>query len=258
MTTKGNIPVVVAGATGKTGSAVARAVAASPDMVLTGALARHRAGQSLGALWGDAAIDMVLTDRLPAWGIPRAVLVDFTEPDTAEERLLEAIGRGWDIVVGTTGFSAQARDNISRAVAEHGVGAVIIANFALGAWVAEQLAREASRYFKAVEVLEGHHASKRDRPSGTAQAMAAVLADSLHIAGDQVPVHSLRLPGLVAHQTVVFGAPGEVLTIQHDVHERNAYVGGVLAAIRHIHRFGGRVVSDLGEILDPPGDHPSA
>lgn len=132
------------------------------------------------------------------------------------------------------------------------MGTALIVNFSLGAWVAERLARQASHYFDAVEMLEAHHTDKHDRPSGTATAMAALLGESLKRPADSITVHSLRLPGMVAHQAVVFGAQGQVLTIRHDVHDRSAYVDGVLVAIRQVHRLGGRMVSDLGEVLDPP------
>ncbi len=246
------IPVVVAGATGKTGSAVGRAIYQAPDMELLGAISRRYAGVSLGAAWGEPALTLLVEADLEVISAPYAVLVDFTEPDSAFHRLMEAISRGWDIVVGTTGFAPEAREKIASAVEDQGVGAAIIANFSLGAWVAERLAREASRYFQAVEVTEGHHAGKKDRPSGTARAMASLLGESLRRPPESIPVHSLRLPGMVAHQAVIFGAQGQMLTIRHDVHDRTAYVDGVLAAVRRVHGLGGRVVNDLGEILDPP------
>lgn len=246
------IPVIVAGATGKTGSAVGRGINDAPDLELVGALSKRHKGMPLSVLWGDPALDMVLTDNLGDFDIPYAVLVDFTEPGTALERLLQAVDRGWDIVVGTTGFAPEARELLARRVEEAGVGAAIIANFSLGAWVAERLAREASRYFDAVEVVEGHHAGKKDRPSGTAKVMAGILGDTLKRPPESIPVHSLRLPGMVAHQAVIFGSQGQMLTIRHDVHDRSAYVDGVLAAVRQVHRLGGRIVNDLGEILDPP------
>ncbi len=244
------IPVVVAGITGKTGSAVGRAVYQAPDLALAGGLSRNHAGENLGALWGIEAFPWVLGDTLGAFNLPHAVLVDFTEPETALPRLLEAAERGWDIVAGTTGFSAEGRVELANCVVRCGVGAAVIANFSLGAWVAERLAAEASRYFATAEILEGHHVTKRDRPSGTARAMAETLGQRMKRSPDDIPVHSLRLPGMVAHQTVVFGSQGQLLSIRHDVHDRTAYVDGVLAAIRWVCRVEGRMVTDLGEILD--------
>lgn len=245
------IPVVVAGVTGKTGSAVGWGICQAPDLDLVGGLSQRNAGTDLGTLWGDPGLTLMLADNLQRIDAPYAVLVDFTEPDSAYDRLVLAVERGWDIVVGTTGFSADARAQLADRVQHHGVGAAVIANFSLGAWVAEKLAREASRYFSMAEVVEGHHAGKKDRPSGTARVMAEMLGESLKRPGGNIPVHSLRLPGMVAHQAVIFGAQGQMLTIRHDVHDRTAYVDGVLAAVRRVHQLGGRMVSDLGEILDP-------
>lgn len=247
-TEAGRIPVVVAGITGKTGSAVGRAVHQAPDLELAGGLSRSHSGENLGPLWGLGDLPWVLSDSLSA--LSYAVLVDFTEPDSALPRLLEAAERGWDIVVGTTGFSPAGRVELANRVVQCGVGAAVIANFSLGAWVAERLAAEASRYFSAAEIVEGHHVTKRDRPSGTARAMAETLGQRMKRSPDDIPVHSLRLPGMVAHQTVVFGSQGQLLSIRHDVHDRTAYVDGVLAAIRWVRRVQGRMVTDLGEILD--------
>jgi 4-hydroxy-tetrahydrodipicolinate reductase len=257
MTLNQGIPVVVAGVTGKTGSVVARAIQAAPDMHLIGGLSQKHAGTSLGGLWGDSNVNVVLCATLAEVAIPYAVLVDFTEATSAAERLYEAIERGWDLVVGTTGFSSEVRQELAQRVADKGVGAAMIANFSLGAWVAERLAEEAARFFPAVEIVEGHHLGKHDRPSGTAKAMAERLAATLSRAPGDIPVHSLRLPGLVAHQAVVFGSLGQALTIRHDVHDRTAYVDGVLAAVRQIPHFRGRVVTNLGEILEH-GMRPSA
>ncbi|WP_243239722.1 4-hydroxy-tetrahydrodipicolinate reductase [Sulfobacillus harzensis] len=248
------IPVVVAGVTGKTGSAVGRGIWAAPDMDLIAGLSQQHAGQDLGALWGEPGMTLPLVPHVADVEADYAVLVDFTEPESAFVRLSEAIERGWDIVVGTTGFSAEHRQALAHHVSERGVGAAVIANFSLGAWVAERLAREASRYFEAVEVIEGHHATKKDRPSGTARVMAQILGETLKRPADSIPVHSIRLPGMVAHQAVIFGSQGQMITIRHDVHDRTAYVDGVLAAVRRVHQLGGRLVSDLGEILDPPAD----
>lgn len=251
MDRRARIPVVVAGVTGKTGSAVGRGIQAAPDMDLVGALSLRHAGEALGSLWSDPEVDIQLTASLDEIDQPYAVLVDFTEPESALDRLFQAIDRKWDIVVGTTGFSKEARSMLAERVETTGVGAAVIANFSLGAWVAERLAREASRYFEAVEVVEGHHASKKDRPSGTAKVMASVLGEAMKRPPDSIPVHSLRLPGMVAHQAVVFGSQGQMLSIRHDVHDRTAYVDGVLAAIRQVNNLGGRLVSDLGQVLNP-------
>lgn len=245
------IPVVLAGASGRTGREVGRAIYRTEDMVLVGAIARRHAGSSLERLWGEPGLSLGVVESLQSLDVPYAVLVDFTEPASSFLRLVEAIQRKWDLVVGTTGFGPEERAELAQRVTTSGVGAAVIANFALGSWVAEKMASEISRYFPDVEVIESHHQSKKDRPSGTARRMAEILGAELHRSPDHIPVHSIRLPGMVAHQTVIFGSSGQVVSLRHDVHDRTAYATGVMAAIRQIHRFHGRMVTDLGEVLDP-------
>jgi 4-hydroxy-tetrahydrodipicolinate reductase len=248
------IRVALAGATGRTGREIAKALVATSDMQLVAAIGRQHAGEHLGRLIGDPAVDLVIVDSVQAAVVARpAVLIDFTEPGSAFPRLLEAVELGWSIVVGTTGFSHEQRSVLARRVAERDVGAALVANFSVGAWVAERLAEEASRYFSQAEVVEAHHAHKRDRPSGTALRMAGLLARAWRRAPEDIPVHSIRLSGLVAHQTVIFGANGQVLTIRHDVHDRSAYVDGVLAAVRKVVALRGRLLDSLGDVLDPEG-----
>jgi 4-hydroxy-tetrahydrodipicolinate reductase len=249
----GPIRVALAGAVGRTGREVGKAIWAAPDMTLVAALGFRHAGQHLGALWGMPEVDLAVVDSLEAAAVARPeVLVDFTEPESAYPRLLDAVDMGWSIVVGTTGFTHEQRENLARRVAERGVGAAVIANFSVGAWMAEQLSLKAAQVFEAVEVVEAHADTKRDRPSGTAARLAQLLAKARRRDPDDIPVHSIRLPGMVAHQTVIFGSSGQVLSIRHDVHDRSAYAAGVLAAIRRMSLLSGRLVDDLGELLLPP------
>ncbi|OLZ10734.1 4-hydroxy-tetrahydrodipicolinate reductase [Sulfobacillus thermosulfidooxidans] len=245
-----SIPVVLAGASGKTGREVGKAIYHADDMNLIGAIAQRHAGSMLTDLWAEP-VPIVVKESLTQIQAPYAVLVDFTEHQSSYQRICEAVSRGWDIVVGTTGFTSEERESITQLVARYQVGAVLIANFSLGAWVMEQLAKQASQYFKKAEVLEAHADTKKDKPSGTAKRMAQLLADSWETSVDAIPVHALRLPGMVAHQAVVFGASGQILTLRHDVHDRSAYAAGVLAAIRKVRSFSGHVVQDFGRIMDP-------
>lgn len=242
------IPIVVAGATGRTGRLVALGVHGAPDMTLVGAVARHRAGVLLGPLIGDEDLDVVIQRDLQDIAEEYAVLIDFTEAKSALDRALRAMERGWDVVLGTTGFSQQEKARLAEAVEHTGVGAALIANFSVGSFVAERMAELASRYFSQVEVIEAHSHSKKDQPSGTARRMADLLAEFLGQPSDSIPIHSVRLPGMVAHQHTIFGGKGEVITIGHDVHDRGAYVAGVLAATRAVGIVRGRLLTDLGEI----------
>jgi 4-hydroxy-tetrahydrodipicolinate reductase len=199
----GVIRVAVAGAAGRMGATVCEAVQGAQDMELTG-----RADPALGTTLAD-----VLGDA--------DVVVDFTRPDTALENALACVEAGVHVVIGTTGFDAGAlRD-------ARGANVFVAPNFAIGAVLMMRFAAEASRHLAKAEIVELHHDAKLDSPSGTA-ARTAELMD-----GD-VPIHSVRLPGLVAHQEVILGDVGQTLTIRHDSTDRRSFMPGVLLAIRRV------------------------
>jgi 4-hydroxy-tetrahydrodipicolinate reductase len=149
------------------------------------------------------------------------VAIDFTRPDAVVPNVLAAVDAGVDVVVGTSGWDTAAVEGPAR---EAGVRVFFAPNFALGAVLMIRFAAEAARYLDRAEIVELHHDTKVDAPSGT----AAATADAL---GGGVPIHSVRLPGLVAHQEVLLGGPGQLLTIRHDTTSREAYVPGVLLAL---------------------------
>jgi 4-hydroxy-tetrahydrodipicolinate reductase len=156
--------------------------------------------------------------------------IDFTRPDAVDENVQRCLDARIPVVIGTTGFDAGALDTRAR---EAGVGCFHAPNFSYGAMLMMQLAEEAARVFPRAEIVELHSDAKRDAPSGTARTTAERM-------GTDPPIHSVRLPGLVAHQEVIFGGPGETLTIRHDTTSREAFVPGVLLALER-----------LGEL--PPG-----
>jgi len=196
--------VAVAGAAGRMGATVCDAVTGAADMELTGR-ADPELGVSVADVLGDAD-----------------VLVDFTRPDTALENIRLAVGAGVHAVVGTTGF------DIGEIAAIPGDGKVLVApNFAIGAVLMMRFATEASRIMAKAEIIELHHDRKLDAPSGTAARTAELME------GD-VPIHSVRLPGLVAHQEVILGDVGQTLTIRHDSTDRTSFMPGVLLAVRRV------------------------
>ena len=184
------------------------------------------------------------------------VVVDFTHPGAVMDNLRWCVGKGLDTVVGTSGFDeprlARVREWLAAAP---GVRVLVVPNFSVGAVLMMRFAQQAARFFTSAEVIELHHAAKADAPSGTASRTAAMIAEARAAAGLGEPpdatvsavegargsalgggvhVHSIRLAGLVAHQEVLFGAPGEVLTIRHDSMDRVSFMPGVLRAIRGI------------------------
>jgi len=197
------IRVAVAGAAGRMGQTVCAAVESADDMELTG-----RADPALGTSVADVVADA-------------DVLVDFTQPDQALDNARTAVAAGVHVVIGTSGFDVGALDDLS------GANVLFCPNFAIGAVLMMQFAAEASRHMARAEIIELHHDGKLDAPSGTAARTAELMQ------GD-VPIHSVRLPGLVAHQEVILGDVGQTLTIRHDSINRESFMPGVLLAIRKV------------------------
>jgi 4-hydroxy-tetrahydrodipicolinate reductase len=197
------IRVGVAGAAGRMGQTVCAAVEDADDMTLAG-----RADPTLGVGLHDILGDC-------------EVIVDFTRPDTALDNARACVRAGVHAVVGTTGWDP------SPLAEERGANVFVAPNFAIGAVLMMQFAVQASKYMTKAEIIELHHDRKVDAPSGTA-ARTAELMD-----GD-VPIHSVRLPGLVAHQEVILGDVGQTLTIRHDSTDRTSFMPGVLLAIRKV------------------------
>jgi 4-hydroxy-tetrahydrodipicolinate reductase len=204
------IRVAVAGAAGRMGQTVCTAVEGADDMEL---VAR-----------ADPALEMSLADALTQ---RPDVLVDFTVPATAVPNAREAISAGVHVVIGTTGFDPAELEGLS------GANVFIAPNFAIGAVLMTKFAVEAARYMARAEIIELHHDRKVDKPSGTAARTAALMRQAAPEHGE-VPIHSVRLPGLVAHQEVLLGDVGQTLTIRHDSTDRTSFMPGVLLAIRRV------------------------
>ena len=251
------IRVGVLGADGRMGHMVWANVLADPEMEPVAAVDPSSAGKRMPG-GPDIAPGV---EALEAAGAE--VAVDFTRPDAVMENVEWLIERGIHAVVGTTGIGPAELDRI-RGWLEGvpGVGVVVAPNFSIGAVIAQRLAEEAARFFPAAEVIELHHDQKLDAPSGTAATTARRIASARGeewmgpeggaFRGGEVEgvrVHSVRLPGLVAHQEVIFGAQGQTLTIRHDAPDRSCYMPGVLLAIRQVGSRPGLTVG-LEPLLD--------
>ncbi|MEZ5156703.1 MAG: 4-hydroxy-tetrahydrodipicolinate reductase [Solirubrobacterales bacterium] len=210
------IAVAVAGAAGRMGATVCDAVESAEGLELAGR-ADPALGTEIGDLLGDAD-----------------VVVDFTVPDQALPNAHACLHAGVSVVIGTTGFDL---DKLRRCAEDHwnggeGARAFVAPNFAIGAVLMMELGRRAAEFMPEVEIIELHHDRKLDAPSGT----AARTADLLTAAGAHVhePIHSVRLPGLVAHQELIFGGEGQTLTIRHDSIDRSSFMPGVVLACRRV------------------------
>jgi len=215
------IRVAVAGAAGRMGQAVVAAVQRAEDMQLTG-----RADPSLGTTLAD-----VLGDA--------DVVVDFTQPDTALANALECVQAGVHVVIGTTGFDVEPLNGLGP---DAPANVFIAPNFAISAVLMMRFAAEASRHMAKAEIIELHHDAKLDAPSGTAARTAQLME------GD-VPIHSVRLPGLVAHQEVILGDVGQSLTIRQDSYARESFMPGVLLAVRRVGELDESPVVGLEHLL---------
>lgn len=228
------IQVAVIGAGGRMGATVCEAVEAAPDTEL---VARFDEGDDLGDLGGAQ------------------VAVDFTVPDVSPGNVAHCVRQGVHVVVGTSGWGEQKLSALREQLAERPeVGVLIAPNFAIGAVLMMQFAQQAARFYESVEVVELHHPRKVDAPSGTAARTAEMIGQARAEAGlgevpdattddpdgargalvHGVPVHAVRLRGLVAHQEVLLGGEGEQLTIRHDSFDRVSFMPGVLTGIREV------------------------
>lgn len=247
------IRVGVIGACGKMGRMVCATVAADPDLALVAAIDRSNVGESIGSVIGLPDQKTPVSDELETLLQAEVeVAIDFTHPSAVMDDIRWAIGHAMHVVVGTTGISQEDLAEIGRLLEDEGneSNVFVAPNFAIGAVLAERFAAQAARFFPAVEVIELHHDQKADAPSGTAlhtvraiqQARGEVYRgpDAESVPGvrggdlDGVRVHSVRLPGLVAHEEILFGGPGQTLTIRHDSMDRASFMPGVMMAVKAI------------------------
>ena len=223
------IDVIVTGAAGRMGREVVRAVTAAEGMRVVAAIDPSSPGVAIDDGAGASVLTSSDLDAALAGGGGR-VLVDFTVPTAVEATVAHALAAGAHCVVGTTGVTEE-RWRALAAAAPEGVCLFVAPNFAVGAVLMMRFAQTAARFMPHVEIIELHHDRKLDAPSGT----AARTADLMRPAMDaDVPIHSVRLPGLVAHQEVIFGGLEETLTIRHDSLGRQSFMPGVLLAVRRV------------------------
>ena len=278
---KQQIPVLVAGALGRMGSEVIKAINSSNDCKLIGAIDtfKEKEGQDIGSLLGLGALDVFVSSDFegtlcaasqdaPKDGSHKgAVLVDFTHPKVAYNHTRTAIAYGVHPVIGTTGITSDQLDDLSKFAEKACIGSAIIPNFSVGMVLLQQAAASAARFYEFAELTEMHHNMKADAPSGTCIKTAELIEEQRStfnvplvneeesIQGSRggyrssgLRVHSIRLPGLVAHQQVMFGSKGETFELVHNTIDRSAYMPGVLLVVKKIRSFS-KLVYGLEKIL---------
>ena len=244
------IRVVVHGASGKMGREVINALCREPGLQIVGAIELKVSDKSLALPNGSGTVpfssnlEYILTKCQPD------VIIDFSTAQAAMTAVRIAVKQGVNLVIGTTGLTAEELEEIDNLAKAHNVGVVVAANFALGAVVMMHLTKIAARYFDSAEIIEQHHQLKADAPSGTAlttaKAMAAAREKPFRQPPEKKPsqsrgqqvegisVHSVRLPGILARQEVILGCPGQTLSIKHDTVSRECYMPGVILATREV------------------------
>jgi 4-hydroxy-tetrahydrodipicolinate reductase len=238
------IRVAVLGAAGRMGRETCRAVAGTTDMDLVAGVDPRHAGVDVGGIAATSSLEEVVVARAE-------VAVDFTRASVALDNARWCLEHGVHVVVGTTGVSPEELQELRRIAGSADANALVAPNFAVGAVLMMRFAEQAAKHLDAAEVIELHHDQKADAPSGTAIATARRIAgaragtweppggDDVYPGArgtsvEGVHVHAVRLPGLVAHHEVIFGAPGQTLTIRHDSTDRTSFMPGVLLAIRSV------------------------
>jgi 4-hydroxy-tetrahydrodipicolinate reductase len=255
------IKVLICGASGRMGKEAIKAILTTDDLELVAAVDVKHSGTDVGLLVGLEPVGVkIFEDISTAIKIaPPQVMVDFTNPQAVLKNTKTALENGIHVVIGTTGLTDEELSEIDQLSSDRGSNVFIAPNFAVGAVLMMKFAQEAAKYFPHVEIVELHHDEKLDAPSGTAIRTLEVISQVRKETGQGhineyekiscsrggnyqgMRVHSLRLPGLVAHQEVIFGGLGQTLTIRHDSINRESFVPGILLAIRKVEKIKGMV-----------------
>lgn len=226
------IKVILIGAAGRMGLEAVKAITHSESMSLVGATGHQSGlGEDIGKLAGISPLNISLTSDLQPLlekYHQQTVVVDLSFGHCAHDHSKLALEYGCPIVIGATGLTSEQILELEALAQEHQKGILIAPNFSIGALVMMHLAQKANQYFESVEIIELHHDGKKDAPSGTAIKTAQLLER------ENIPIHSVRLPGLVANQAVMFGTTGQTLTIRHDTINREAFMPGLLLSIEKV------------------------
>lgn len=254
------IKVAVVGAAGKMGIQVLKTIDEQDDMELVAAVDPNREGEDVGALMGTEPMHVkCLASVAQLADVAPDVMIDFTTPAVVKANARQALELGIHCVVGTTGMTQNDLQELDDLALSKEVGIVMAPNFAIGAILLMRFAQEASRYFPDAEIIELHHNQKLDAPSGTAIKTAEAMIDArdgvelTSVASSEkikgvrggelggIRIHSVRLPGLVAHEEVIFGGLGQILTLRHDSISRESFMPGVMLAVRKVTELKGLV-----------------
>lgn len=263
------IKIILAGPRGRMGSEAIQMIKNEPTFTLVACIDRKNNGKKLSDVNDLPDLDVPIYENPDTCFMENSadVFLDLTIPEVGFEHTKKALNNHVRTVIGTSGFTNEQIKELTNLAKENKVGCIIAPNFAIGAVLMMQFAKKAAKYFPNVEIIEKHHDQKLDAPSGTALKTIDMIkevrtsqkqgnpAEYETITGsrggeiDGIRVHSVRLPGLVAHQEVVFGGPGQTLTISHDSFDRASFMEGIQLAINHVLKLN-KLVYGLENILD--------
>ncbi len=247
--------IVLLGASGRMGRTITSRFLTDGKVLLTGAVDPDRAGENVGTV-ADAGVqgpEIVKSVKDLPMDLLADIALDFSLADGTRDNISDCLERGWDVIIGATGFSPEDHDNFRGLTERYSRRIVLVPNFTPGINLLLKFAQIASKIFPNVEIIELHHDRKADAPSGTALHTAKLIASSRDKGvpnqppntGDRsrgkithnIPIHSVRMQGLLAHQEVLFGSDGETLTIRHDTTDRSAFLSGIYLAIENLHEL---------------------
>lgn len=266
--------VVVGGCAGQLGKLAVGAIAQAPGLSLVAGVSPRHAGQEAmqvaGLASGPERVPVFASLAEAAQGLQAELYLELSTPQAGLANALAAVEAGWVPVVGTSGISPEGQAQLDEALKAKGLPGLIVPNFAIGAVLMMRFAAEAARWMQAAELVELHHDKKRDAPSGTAVSTMASMAEAVgdrHLGAGHpeehealpgargavgpagIRVHSVRLPGLLAHQEVYLGGAGQLLTIRHDAFDRQAYLPGILLALRQVATLAPGLASGLEKVM---------
>ncbi|MBU1108831.1 MAG: 4-hydroxy-tetrahydrodipicolinate reductase [Candidatus Riflebacteria bacterium] len=237
--------IAVIGCCGKMGQVVCRYLLSHNDYELAAGIDSTRSGDDLGSVLGLGNTGILISSNLQTT-LSEAkidIAIDFTIPDAVVANTAICLQAKIPVLIGTTGINQEDQIKLDHLAQKMSTAVLIVPNFAIGAILMMEFARRAAKFMKNVEIIEMHHPQKLDKPSGTAIRTRQHILDELGIQDEsvteQVPIHSVRLPGLVAHQTVMFGDIGQTLTIRHDSLNRDSFMPGIGIALSQMHSFAG-------------------
>ncbi len=232
--------VAIIGCCGKMGQVTSKYMLNHPDFVLAACVDVTRTGQDIGKIIGAGETGIQIESKLQAVIDNVDIAIDLTAPDAVVANATICLQNAVPVLIGTTGITEADCRSLDALARKTGVAAMIVPNFAIGAILMMDFAKKAARIMQSAEIIEMHHDQKKDKPSGTALKTRAGMLAAKGITDsspEQIPIHSVRLPGLVAHQSVVFGDAGQTLTIRHDSINRESFMPGIGMALKQMESF---------------------